>query len=56
LHIIFAVDLSLCGMKKNILIGAQVFCWQKFINPLGQKPAFGWFLSCVGKNLIFGNF
>jgi hypothetical protein len=21
----------------------------KFINPLGQKPAFGWFLSCVGK-------
>jgi hypothetical protein len=21
---------------------------QKIINPLGQKPAFGWFLSCVG--------
>ena len=39
-------------MKKNILIGAQVFCWQKFINPLGQKPAFGWFLSCVGINQI----
>ena len=24
---------------------------QKIINPLGQKPAFGWFLSCVGNNL-----
>jgi hypothetical protein len=23
---------------KNILIGAQVFCWQKIINPLGPKP------------------
>jgi hypothetical protein len=22
---------------------------EKIINPLGQKPAFGWFLSCVGK-------
>ena len=39
-------------MKKNILIGAQVFCWPKFINPLGQKSAFGRFLSCVGINLI----
>ena len=22
--------------------------WPKIINPLGQKPAEGWFLSCVG--------
>ena len=25
----------------------------KFINPLGQKPAFGWFLSCVGNSAKF---
>ena len=25
---------------------------QKIINPLGQKPAFGWFLSCVGTILV----
>ena len=35
---------------KNILIGAQVFCWPKIINPLGHKTilrpsAEGWF--CV---------
>ena len=35
---------------QNILIGVQVFCWQKFINPLGHKTilrpsAEGWF--CV---------
>jgi hypothetical protein len=39
---------------KNILIGAQVFCWQKIINPLGQKfqgallPEIS---SCVGINI-----
>ena len=32
----------------NILIGAQDFCWPKFINQLVQKSAFGRFLSCVG--------
>ena len=26
---------------------------QKIINPLGQKPAFGWFLSCVGINVQY---
>ena len=26
--------------------------WQKFINQLRQKPAEGWFLSCVGKTQI----
>ena len=36
--------------EKNILIGAQVFCWPKIINPLGHKTilrpsAEGWF--CV---------
>ena len=50
-------------MKKNILIGAQVFCWQKSINPLGQKPAFSGFCPALeqyplyfiknDKNLIF---
>ena len=36
----FAVYHPLCdvGMKKNILISAQVFCWQKLINLLGPKP------------------
>jgi hypothetical protein len=37
---------------QNILIGVQVFCWPKIINPLGQKSAFGRFLSCVGKNML----
>jgi hypothetical protein len=23
---------------QSILIGVQVFCWQKFINPLEPKP------------------
>ena len=44
---IFAVDHPLCDVW-NILIGVQDFCWPKFINPLGQKSAFGRFLSCVG--------
>ena len=35
---------------NNVLIGAQVFCWPKIINPLGHKTilgpsAQGWF--CV---------
>mgnify|MGYP006976001272 CR=1 FL=1 len=34
----------------NILTGVQDFCWPKFINQLGQKSAFGRFLSCVGIN------
>ena len=27
--------------EKNILIGAQVFCWSKIINPLGHKSRLG---------------
>ena len=39
--------------EKNVLIGAQVFCWPKIINQLGQKSAFGRFLSCVGIKDLF---
>ena len=46
---IFAVDHPLCDVW-NSLIGVQDFCWPKFINQLGQKLAFGRFLSCVGMN------
>ena len=49
---IFAVDHPLCDVW-NILIGVQDFCWPKFINQLGQKSAFGRFLSCVGINFCF---
>ena len=48
---IFAVDHPLCDVW-NILIGVQDFCWPKFINQLGQKSAFGRFLSCVGIIII----
>ena len=44
------VFLLLATPYVNILIGAQDFCWPKIINQLGQKPAFGGFLSCVGIN------
>ena len=34
----FAVDHPLCDVgMKNILIGAQVFCWQKFVIQLVPK-------------------
>ena len=44
------VFLLLATPYVNILIGAQVFCWPKIINPLGHKTilrpsAEGWF--CV---------
>jgi hypothetical protein len=39
------IFLLLATPYVNILTGAQVFCWPKIINPLGQKPAEG-----VGKN------
>jgi hypothetical protein len=48
-----------CLKEKNILIGAQVFCWPKIINPLGHKtglrPKDG-FVSCVGKTQILIEF
>merc|ERR1712051_1082813 len=40
-------------MGVNILIGAQIFCWPKFINQIGQNSAFGRFLSCVGKSFLW---
>ena len=36
----------------NILIGAQVFCWPKIINPLGHKTI----PSAVGKTQILIEF
>ena len=50
------VFLLLATPYVDILIGAQDFCWPKIINPLGQKPVEGWFLSCVGKTQILIEF
>ena len=45
----------------NILIGAQVFCWPKIINPLGHKTilrpsAEGWFCVLRWKNYNYDQY
>ena len=42
---------------QSILIGVQVFCWPKIINPLGHKTIFGptaqgWFCVLRWNNVV----